>query len=180
VFTKIHAACLLIVAVALPDLADARERRPAPIEYASLGPTAEPAPTHEVSEDLGPGAAMLVEPNGAEAPFGVPLDAYATGLEPETPPPPAPDQAYAAALPPSVVGTGPYYVQLAAFGDVQNAERMRVRLNRDDALIVTSRTSKGIVHRVRLGGYATREEAELARDQMQDNGFSGALVIAER
>jgi cell division septation protein DedD len=174
VFTKIRATCLLLAALTLSGAVEARQRRPAPIEYASLGPAPQAAPA---GEDLGPGAARTLQPEDAELPFGAPLEAGAAEPQPDPLPPAA---AFTAPPAPIVVGSGPYYVQLAAFGDFQNAERLRLRLNRPDAQITTGQTASGIMHRVRLGGFATREQAELTRDRLEDDGFSGALIIAGR
>lgn len=75
--------------------------------------------------------------------------------------------------------SGAYFIQVGAFANPANAERARSALG--DVGLVTVDVRAGAaatLHRVRLGGWATREEAELARDRIAERGFTGAVVAS--
>ncbi len=97
-----------------------------------------------------------------------------------TPPPPAP---VTPAEPPAIAisPTQPssqdfYYVQLAAFGNFANAQAFQQRMSIE--LATTPRVQQvDSLYRVRLGPFATRGEAETARDSAQ-SVLSTPLVIS--
>ncbi len=69
-----------------------------------------------------------------------------------------------------------YYVQLAAFGNFANAQAFQQRMSIE--LSTTPRVQQiDSLYRVRLGPYATRSEAEVARDRAQ-SVLSTPLVIS--
>ena len=69
-----------------------------------------------------------------------------------------------------------YYVQLAAFGNFANAQTFQQRMSLE--LATTPRVQQvDSLYRVRLGPFATRSEAEAARDRAQ-SALSTPLVIS--
>lgn len=69
-----------------------------------------------------------------------------------------------------------YYVQLAAFGNFANAQAFQQRMSIE--LATTPRVQQiDSLYRVRLGPFATRNEAEIARDRAQ-SVLSTPLVIS--
>lgn len=124
-------------------------------------PTAAPTPALAWAE---PGA------GAGEAPTPV--------LETEAAPP-AIDAPLTVPAPTAV--SGAYFIQVGAFANPANAERARNSLGDVGLVTVDVRVgASATLHRVRLGGWATREEAELARDRILERGFAGAVVAGAR
>lgn len=74
------------------------------------------------------------------------------------------------------VPSGPrYVVQAGAFQELALAQALAARLNGD--FPQTAVSSDAVWHRVQIGDYATREEAERMRQRVQRAGFA-ALVVA--
>ncbi len=72
---------------------------------------------------------------------------------------------------------GLYMIQVGAFSDYQNAERARQMAEAAGQVAVDTRQSgAGELHRVRVGPFATREEAAAAQRTLADLGFNGATV----
>jgi cell division septation protein DedD len=72
---------------------------------------------------------------------------------------------------------GAYFIQVGAFSNPANAERARTALGDVGLVTVDVRSgASATLHRVRLGQWATREEAELARDRIAERGFAGAMI----
>ncbi|MBK8166804.1 MAG: SPOR domain-containing protein [bacterium] len=74
------------------------------------------------------------------------------------------------ALPPRVVPQprGPYLVQVGSFGDTGNAQKEADRLrkyNWDASVRVGNKAGGGLVYRVQIGYFATREDAQAFIDQ---------------
>lgn len=75
-----------------------------------------------------------------------------------------------------------YFVQVGAFGRVEDAEQQRARL----AMLgytarVTEREQSGrTVYRVRLGPFERKEEAEMTQDRLRGSTIESALVRVER
>ncbi|MBN2055093.1 septal ring lytic transglycosylase RlpA family protein [bacterium] len=68
-----------------------------------------------------------------------------------------------------------YFVQIGAFGDRRNAERLVARLEpRWNLTILTA----GDVHRVQVGPFNSLKHAGKALQQLEDEGYHGAFVIA--
>ena len=109
-----------------------------------------------------PSAATVVTPlRSIEPPAVAPL-AAATA----EPPAPRPAPADAAPAPREPAGV---YLQLGAFSSVDNAEGFRARLARDLPWLAEPLqvAQSGNLHRVRLGPYRTREEAQAVADRIR-------------
>jgi hypothetical protein len=87
----------------------------------------------------------------------------------------------AAAAEAPALRSGAYFVQVGAFADPSNAERVRTALLDVGVVSVDVREGPSVtLHRVRLGQWASRGEAELARDMIAERGFAGAVVASAR
>lgn len=85
---------------------------------------------------------------------------------------PAPPAQVAAAA-----AEGVYFLQIGAFGDPANVERARAALGGLGAVSVDLRQGAGAtLHRVKLGGWTTRSEAEQARLRVAGLGYVDARV----
>ncbi|MFI4903803.1 MAG: SPOR domain-containing protein [Burkholderiales bacterium] len=87
--------------------------------------------------------------------------------------------AKAVATPKPATG-GDFVVQLAAFADDKGANSLATRLKKSGHPAFTEpvTTSHGTLWRVRVGPYATRDEANTARDQLKREGQNG--IVAAR
>ena len=74
-----------------------------------------------------------------------------------------------------------FSVQLAAFSDDKGAKALANKLKRAGyaAYVEPVTTSRGTLWRVRVGGYATRSEADAARVTLKDEGYSGIVTAAK-
>ena len=96
----------------------------------------------------------------------------ASPLSPQSPAPAVP----AAARP-----AGAYFIQVGAFANPANAERARTALQDVGSVMIDERQgASATLHRVRLGQWSTRAEAELACDMIVERGFVGAVVSGDR
>lgn len=78
---------------------------------------------------------------------------------------------------PPALSSGAYYVQVGAFADPSNAERVRTALLDVGVVLVDVREGPSVtLHRVRLGQWTSRADAELVRDMIAERGFTGAVV----
>ncbi|WP_271077004.1 SPOR domain-containing protein [Aurantiacibacter sp. MUD61] len=166
--------------------ADLGAQAPAPQARPAASPRVpRPIPTVDVSPSIAAArdaVRQAREATGTESP----ADAGATFArgEPRSAPPPVrvaearppatatPAPAPAAAPPPRDRTSGPWRVQLGAFGVAGNAERLWNRLasrpeiaGRERLLIPTGR-----VTRLQAGGYATRDEAQTACNSLRSAG----------
>jgi DedD protein len=118
-----------------------------------------------------------VASNAAPAPV-----AETSAPKPATVPPPkaAAEPATKAAATPKPVAGGGFVVQLAAFADDKGANSLANRLKKSGHPAFTEpvTTSHGTLWRVRVGPYATRDEANTARDQLKREGQNG--IVAAR
>ncbi len=75
-------------------------------------------------------------------------------------------------------GGAAYVVQVAAFNDADKAKQIREQLAAAGVKVYTEvvPTTKGNVTRVRAGPFASREEAEKARDKLKGMGLSGNVL----
>ena len=72
-----------------------------------------------------------------------------------------------------------YSVQIAAFKDHKQANRLADRVKRDGYRADVRRVeSSAVPWVVRVGGYASREQAESARDALARKGFRGFVILA--
>jgi DedD protein len=72
-----------------------------------------------------------------------------------------------------------YAVQIAAFTDDKGADALAGKLKRagyDSTYTESVETSRGTLWRVRVGGFATRPEAEAARTKLKTEGWNGLVV----
>ena len=76
---------------------------------------------------------------------------------------------------------GNFTVQVGAFSQVENAQRLKQRLGRSykDAYITIYYDGHGAFYRVRVGRFSTLEQANKHEESMIQNGFKGAFAIAE-
>jgi DedD protein len=72
-------------------------------------------------------------------------------------------------------------VQLAAFADDKGANALANKLKRANyaAFVEPVSTSRGTLWRVRVGGYASRAEADAARARLKDEGYSGIVAAVK-
>ena len=76
---------------------------------------------------------------------------------------------------------GNFTIQIGAFGEWKNAERLKQKLVRSykNAHITTYNDGYDTFYRVRVGRYSTLEQAEKYEKFMIQNGFKDAFAIAE-
>lgn len=79
------------------------------------------------------------------------------------------------------VGNEQWMVQLGSFGEEENAKRLadRVAGIGFDAQISTHRSGGRVLHRVRVGPEATRNEAEATASALSAHGFVARVVTAD-
>lgn len=72
-----------------------------------------------------------------------------------------------------------YFVQIGAYGRIEDAEQQRVRLAMAGMTAkITEREQSGrTVYRVRLGPYEVRDIAEAVKQQASDGGFADAVLV---
>lgn len=78
--------------------------------------------------------------------------------------------------------TGNFTVQVGAFSNAANAERLRQRLEREGyshVHVVQGAVESGTVYRVRVTRSTTLEQAQAHEKQVKANGFTDAFVVAE-
>jgi DedD protein len=138
--------------------------------------------------DAGKAAANGTPPHADAAPSHA--DAAPSHVDAASPPAKSPAPAKAAAAPAKAApdttskaapsGSGGYVVQLAAFSDDKGANALANRLKKTGHPAFTEpvTTSRGTLWRVRVGPYATRDEANTARDKLKREGQSG--IVAAR
>ena len=119
-------------------------------------------------------AAMDSKPASADSKAGA-ADAK-PAIASLSPPPPA-SSAAPAATPAKAEG---FVVQLAAFADDKGANSLSNKLKKAgySAFVEPVHTSRGMLWRVRVGGYGTRSEADAARSKLKGEGFSGIVAPA--
>ncbi|WP_340587204.1 SPOR domain-containing protein [Erythrobacter alti] len=151
-------------AAGLPPSPIATARVPRPIANVSVSPSAGAA------QDA---VRQAREATGTASPADAGASFASAPAAPVTRPAPAPSATVAASAPaPAPRNTGPWRVQLGAFGVAGNAERLWSRLadrpeiaGRERLLIPT-----GNVTRLQAGGFATRQEAQTACNSLRRAG----------
>jgi rare lipoprotein A len=101
--------------------------------------------------------------------------------QPAAEPTPAYEPAPIAAPEPTHVAlNGAYVVQVGAYSDLMNAHRVQAAVESAGQVQVEPRqtASGGEIFRVRVGGYASRAEAEAARAQVASLGYPEAVVAS--
>jgi DedD protein len=114
--------------------------------------------------------------SGAKAPAVVPPVTAAAA-------PPAPPTVAEPPVPVATVGTKGegFAVQIAAFTDDKGAKALAGKLEKAgyaSAYTEPVETSRGTLWRVRVGGFATRPDAEAARTKLKTDGWNGLVVSA--
>jgi len=98
-------------------------------------------------------------------------------VSPETakPAPPA-AAAVPAPTPTTVVTAGSWQLQIAALSSLEAAKAEQKRIEKIVGTGKVEVLSEGAVHRVRYGAYATKEAAEIAREDLRSKGVEGFPV----
>jgi sporulation related protein len=74
-------------------------------------------------------------------------------------------------------GKGDYWVQVGAFGDAKNAERLAAKLRDAKMPVEVTRADRSTTpHVVRAGAYPTRAEAEAALKELRATGVTGFVA----
>ena len=110
-----------------------------------------------------------------------PADTRASAPAKATPAPAATALPAAQATDATAAPAGSFAVQLAAFSDDKGANSLANKLKKAgyaSAHVETVDTSHGKLWRVRVGGYASRAEAEAARVKLKSEGFNGMVAPA--
>lgn len=76
---------------------------------------------------------------------------------------------------------GNFTVQVGAFMDKNNAERLKTKLGKqyENAHIVTYTDDRGLFYRVRVGKFSTLDSAERFGDQLIGEGAQSTFIVAE-
>jgi DedD protein len=142
------------------------------------------APTTKGNAKAAPAPAPIPEPKvEAKAPIPEPkVEAKApTPAAPvATPSPPIADAA--APVAPVAVKAEGFAVQIAAFTDDKGANALAGKLKKAGYAATYTEsveTSRGMLWRVRVGGLATRPEAEAMRVKLKSEGWNGLVVAAK-
>src|SRR6185295_14869880 len=144
---------------------------PAPRRFSDPGPPFQaPAPSSSPplqnagAEEGGP-ASLLPPPSGLESP--TPASVQHVTYEPPAPMPVASP-------------SGAYFVQVGAFSDVDNAHRVQANVaSAGQATVDVRRNGAGAeLFRVRIGPFASRDEAEAARRSVAARGYAESVVVA--
>lgn len=135
--------------------------------------------------ETGPPAVAAVATPPATAPPVTPPKAPVTkesAKETKAPPPPAfvketkPDPP-AVTTPPASPSRRTFMVQIAAFKNAKQAGQLAARVKREGYRADVRRIeSSAVPYVVRVGGYASREQAESARDALARKGFKGFIL----
>jgi rare lipoprotein A len=82
--------------------------------------------------------------------------------------------------PPASYDAGDFTVQIAAFSEKDNAERLAVRMRKlyGSATIQDAMVKGDRFFRVRVGSFGSLANAEAARKDFAENGFPGSFIIA--
>jgi DedD protein len=183
----IGAVVLLGIGVVAFPLLFETQPRPIPVDIPIQIPSRENAPPLVLPAPTKPSASMPV-PKVAAAP--VPAEPVAPkAAAPEPTPPakvePAPKaaptanaQAPASPNPAPVEATGRFVVQVGAFAEASAVREARSKVEKLGLTTYTQQvdTSNGPRTRVRLGPFATREEADKAAAKVKAAGLPGAVL----
>lgn len=175
----IGAAVLLLAAVlVLPMLLDPAPRPMS--ENLSISVTgqapaapAQPEKPPVVDEKIAEPAATRIEPESTAAP--PPPAGTAPAVQPDDPAKPA----RAVQPPPTVAAANRFVVQVAALSTPAAADDLMVRLIKDGYTAYVEGASTaggGTMHRVRVGPFASREQAQRAADRLRSAGHKAAIV----
>jgi DedD protein len=147
------------------SLAEAEQRVLSPATKPAARP--EPSPAPEPNAEMKPATTAVAAAPAATVPA-------TAAVAPPAAPPAAP-----AATPAKADG---FVVQLAAFADDKGANALVSKLKKAGyaaAYIEPVETSRGTLWRVRVGGYATRADADAARAKLKVDGYAGMVALAK-
>ncbi len=152
------------------------ERAPLDLRGTLRGPTVTVALADDAFDELAPSMAPAASAAPPQANEQQAVDQAATSATPS----PSVDVA-----PTTSAETSPardaYFVQVGAFANPANAERVREALQDVGSVTIDQRQGASVtLHRVRLGQWPTRAAAELACDMIVERGFAGAVVSEGR
>lgn len=149
----------------------APKKSPAEAEQKVLSPNAKSPSTSDAKG--APAPAPAAKPDAKPAPV---VAATPTAALPTPPAPVASAPAVASAKPEG------FAVQLAAFTDDKGANALAGKLRTAGYASTYTEpveTSRGTMWRVRVGGYATRPDADAARAKLKADGWNGLVVTAK-
>jgi rare lipoprotein A len=73
-----------------------------------------------------------------------------------------------------------FYVQAGAFSEINNAKRLEAQISHLGSVFINVANIAGqTFHRVRLGPFVKRSNAERLLDYIRNSGYSGARIFAE-
>jgi len=150
-------------------------RKDAAPQLAMPAPRPAPAPAASVA----PPAKAEVVTETAEAPKPVPSAPVSTvAVKAEPAPVPAAKEAPAPAAKPAAVDEGRFVVQVGAFAEVTAAREARARVEKLGLRTYTQvvETSNGKRIRVRVGPFASRDQAAQAADKLKAAGLPTAVL----
>lgn len=162
-----------------PDVAGAPTRAPtarasASKEMAAVRPTPAAASRTILASRAAPNAAAAP----GEPTRGGALQLFEDRGEAESAPTPSPPSRASA----SAAGTEQFWVQVISMSSEKEAKARsaRLRQHRWRTSVVSASTPKGIVYRVRVGPYTTKQAAERAAGQLQSRENVRPWVVAEK
>ena len=142
-------------------------------------PAQKASPFNDWDEDLSKTQAEKPIFEASVAPAKKEVSAPAQKIEPVNKPPVQMKKPEKPEQTVSLVSTG-FYVQVGAFGSLENAEKMRDKVARyGNALIQPLNTGRKTLYRVRLGP-STAKKALETLDKVTSNGYSDARVVEEK
>jgi DedD protein len=172
------AALLLAAVIVLPMLLDTTPRpvrEDVAITVASPPPVPKPADNAATAEEkVGEPAPIRSEPPATAEP---PMPASSAPL----PPPPAAAPPSSPGKPAVAAASAPdrFAVQVAALSSAAAAKELLARLKKSgfSAYVEAVSTGETTLHRVRIGPFASREEAQRAADKARAAGHQKATVV---
>jgi DedD protein len=160
---------------------------PAPPTPAPVAPTPRKS-VSEAEQKVLAGAARTPPPPPKSEPAPAPAaPAKPTAAAPSPPPvvsasaAPAPASSSAATSPSAAAGEG-FAVQIAAFTDDKGANALVGKLKKAgfaSSYTEPVETSRGTLWRVRVGGFASRPDADAARAKLKADGWNGIVVAVK-
>jgi DedD protein len=157
---------------------------PPPASESPPAPAADGAPTTAAPTEVAPPRKSVAEAEqkvlaGGKSPAAPKPETRIAAAPAATPAPAAP--APLPATPAPAIAEG-FAVQIAAFTDDKGANALAAKLRKagyEAAYVEPAETSRGTMWRVRVGGFATRQDADAARAKLKGDGWNGLVVSAQ-
>jgi len=172
------AALAVVLVVSLPYLMRWIDPSPPPApRQAAERPTPSPAVPAPVTQ-----AAPIAPATTPVTPAAPAPPEKTESVAPPASPAPAPPAAatgetQSAGAAAAARGKGDYWVQVGAFGDAKNAERLAAKLRDAKMPVEVTRADRSTTpHVVRAGAYPTRAEAEAALKELRATGVTGFVA----